>query len=415
MISTQSCTCEPLFTDGVNNSSDVLDQTMRITVEDSNGALWYKVSYRNVYTGFLLTCISADTRADGTRNRRQPHGECGSSLHMLITHGLIFIQDCKTNRVRWTIHQPKRGWYLRLRSPTFPPGASISLTPLTNNRDEHGNIAHNNRSTDPKLTFGCQTIVPTSVVSNALPDHSYPPSRTSTSSQTSISASSSRQSLHQERRPPVRKSQAITASAAEEGTHESEDIGDGLKSVETGSSTPSKPAPPRSVPMPKQPPLKWQVTHYSLQLGVPENGHLAGIHHHHPHLAHAPSHAPQTSFLSRALAPLANISHATSYHFTIQPLFIPGMGNAAAAVGRGTSSNAPSATPVPVPLPLPFVAFTDSTPVLRATPSGTLSIDVEVVRSLGVEMAFWVAVSLAFFDFLRDRDVRECLFIYISI
>lgn len=60
---------------------------MRITVEDSDGALWYKVSDGHMYTGFLLICISADTRADGTRNRRQPHGECGSSL---LTHGLKF-------------------------------------------------------------------------------------------------------------------------------------------------------------------------------------------------------------------------------------------------------------------------------------------------------------------------------------
>jgi len=151
---------------------------------------------------------------------------------------------------------------------------------------------------------------------------------------------------------------------------------------------------------PKQPlpPPKWQVTHYSLQLGIPENGQLAGIHHH-PHLTHPPSYAPQTSFLSRALAPLANISHASSHHFTIQPLFLPGVNNAAAAAMGGTGSNA-----TPIPVTVPFVAFTDSTPVLRATPSGTLSIDVEVVRSLGVEMAFWVAVSLAFFDFLRDRD-----------
>lgn len=291
---------------------------------------------------------------------------------------------------------------------------------MTNNRDEHGNTAHNNRSTDPKLTFGCQTIVPTSVVSNALPDHSYPPSRTSTSSQTSIPGSSSVQPLHQERSPPIRKPQAITESTAEESARESEDIGDGLKTVETGTSTPtapSKPARPRSVPMPKQllPPPKWQVTHYSLQLGVPENGQLAGIHHH-PHLAHAPSHAPQTSFLSRALAPLVNISHASSYHFTIQPLFLPGKSNAAAAAVGGISSNAPSGPPVPVPVP--FVAFTDNTPVLRATPSGTLSIDVEVVRSLGVEMAFWVAVSLAFFEFLRDRDVSlifRVVYFYISI
>jgi hypothetical protein len=57
------------------------------------------------------------------------------------------------------------------------------------------------------------------------------------------------------------------------------------------------------------------------------------------------------------------------------------------------------------PSPTPFIAFTDSTPLLRATPSGTLSVDVEHVRRLGVELAFWVTVSLAFWEFLREREV----------
>lgn len=63
---------------------------------------------------------------------------------------------------------------------------------------------------------------------------------------------------------------------------------------------------------------------------------------------------------------------------------------------------------------IPIVAFTDSTPILRATPSGTLSIDTEAVRVLGVETAFWVAVSLAFFEFLRDRDVSQIASLHIE-
>lgn len=37
--------------------------------------------------------------------------------------------------------------------------------------------------------------------------------------------------------------------------------------------------------------------------------------------------------------------------------------------------------------------------------AGTLSVDEEAIRSLGVEMGFWVAASLAFLEYLQDRDV----------
>lgn len=43
--------------------------------------------------------------------------------------------------------------------------------------------------------------------------------------------------------------------------------------------------------------------------------------------------------------------------------------------------------------------------MLSVTPSGTLSVDVDAVKELGVEMSFWITVSLAFLEFLRDRDV----------
>lgn len=54
---------------------------------------------------------------------------------------------------------------------------------------------------------------------------------------------------------------------------------------------------------------------------------------------------------------------------------------------------------------LPLIVFTDSTPVLSAIPSGTLTVDEQEIRALGVDMAFWIAVSLAYLDYLRDRDV----------
>jgi hypothetical protein len=34
-------------------------------------------------------------------------------------------------------------------------------------------------------------------------------------------------------------------------------------------------------------------------------------------------------------------------------------------------------------------------------------VDEQEIRVLGVEMAFWIAVSLAYLDYLHDRDVSS--------
>src|SRR5258706_16329962 len=128
------------------------------------------------------------------------------------------------------------------------------------------------------------------------------------------------------------------------------------------------------------PPLpEWQITHYILKEGEPEEGQFAHLHHHH-HLRSQPSHAPHTSLLHRAIAPITRLSNSSSNHFYIVP----------------ETASSPSLSPI---------VFTDSTPVLSAIPSGTLTVDEQEIRVLGVEMAFWIAVSLAYLDYLRDRDV----------
>ena len=346
-------------------------------------------------------------------------------------------QDAKTNQTRWTIHQPARkGWYIRLRSPLFPPGACIALTPPS----FHAKPAHSPaqpRSTsgapqgsaddrtgrgtgmsgsvnttftgagEPVLIFGCQTLVPSSISASTSTgeqgggamsnrssvDHSYPPS---TPSQT---------------RSPSSTSQQLT---------------EGTEITSAAQRTPS--SPPRQPPRPAP---RWHVTHYTLQTGIPATGVLAGTHHH-PHLIHPDQHVHQPSFLQRALAPLSYLAsssgiNTSAYNFTIQPAAAPPVASGSTSspdpkasttnpnpsetttVGGHVSAAADSSSLLPSS---PFVAFTDNTPILRATPSGTLSVDAEKVRTLGVEMTFWVAVALAFWEFLREREVR--LFFFLS-
>ena len=136
---------------------------------------------------------------------------------------------------------------------------------------------------------------------------------------------------------------------------------------------------------PPPPPLEWQITHYMLKDGKPDQGQLSHLHHH-PHLRTQPSQPPHTSLLHRALAPITRLSNSSSNHFYIVP--------------ESTSDISP-----------PLIVFTDSTPVLSAIPSGTLTVDEQEIRALGVEMAFWIAISLAYLDYLRDRDVSSLPFL----
>ncbi|KAG2005763.1 hypothetical protein CC2G_002141 [Coprinopsis cinerea AmutBmut pab1-1] len=94
-----------------------------------------------------------------------------------------------TNTICWTVHRPtnirRQGWYVRLRSPLFPPGVSIPLQPVSSTSPYY---------VDGALSFKCQT----NDVSR-LPPPRPPPSlgsrgpgdRTSLSSMTSAGSSSS--------------------------------------------------------------------------------------------------------------------------------------------------------------------------------------------------------------------------------
>lgn len=56
--------------------------------------------------------------------------------------------------------------------------------------------------------------------------------------------------------------------------------------------------------------------------------------------------------------------------------------------------------------PTPLLTFHDRTPLLTAASvTGLLVIDRAEERMLGVETSFWVAVALAYWEFLEDREV----------
>ncbi|KAG6908125.1 hypothetical protein DXG01_006094 [Tephrocybe rancida] len=71
----------------------------------------------------------------------------------------------------WTIHRPKRGWYIRIRAPSFAPGVFIPLIPVPRASLQYADAA---------LSFSSRTSLPS--IPEPEPDrpsissvHSYPP------------------------------------------------------------------------------------------------------------------------------------------------------------------------------------------------------------------------------------------------
>ncbi|KAG7442692.1 uncharacterized protein BT62DRAFT_982397 [Guyanagaster necrorhizus] len=81
-----------------------------------------------------------------------------------------------TSKICWTIHRPKRGWYIRIRSRHFPPGVFIPLAPVSPTSPHH---------VDAALSFFSRTNMPYlrepeeaftfQEGSSSLSVHSYPP------------------------------------------------------------------------------------------------------------------------------------------------------------------------------------------------------------------------------------------------
>ncbi|TFK37521.1 hypothetical protein BDQ12DRAFT_143606 [Crucibulum laeve] len=261
-----------------------------------------------------------------------------------------------TNTICWTIHRPKRGWYIRIRSPAFPPGAFILLTPVPQTSPYH---------TDGSLGFGSRTNIFTpSTPADELPSftlqsddstatvHSYPPTPP----------------------PAVVVVHPPTPAAFPE----------------------DEPQQPRKQLRKSRPPPT-QITQFILS----------------PYSTQPQVLQPSASFFSRALSVLK--SHAPSHtsSFTLSripsstPSFPPppyaaqSLSNLAAGAVQSTTSLTPEAPPLPPPL----LVFHDRTPVLTIrSVTGMIEIDKAEERLLGVDTSFWIAMALTYLEFLEERE-----------
>ncbi|KAH8112023.1 hypothetical protein DFH11DRAFT_1609311 [Phellopilus nigrolimitatus] len=283
------------------------------------------------------------------------------------------VVENATSKICWTIHRPKRGWYIRIRAPSFSPNASIPLIPVPASSPFHVEAA---------LSFSSR---------------SNPSEKRTLSPEAALSISSSA--------PPAESAK----SSMETVTSSSETI------VHSYPPTPS-PNPPAAL---TQPPSPKTIRAKLDQLSSLQKMHSPMMPEVRQFLLapHSSPHVPQsenTSLIARALSVFKNNKPSHSLSFTMCPL--PSLAT------LRSSSVAQQAPPVHVKhskhhslarlgelipsSPPPLAIFHDRTPAWNfGSTTGLLAIDTAMERELGVDRSFWVTVALAYMEFLTEREV----------
>ncbi|KAH9919030.1 uncharacterized protein B0H18DRAFT_1122727 [Fomitopsis serialis] len=279
-------------------SSDVLaDMRVNITEEGSERVIWYKASISIIYDE-------------------------------IVEH---FVEN-GTSTLLWTIHRPKRGWYIRLRTPSFPPDVFIPLLPLPQTSPYY---------LDSALTFACRNPPPFSLTISSV-----------------LNFEQSQETAEKD----ADKTQDIT-------THDVPKLG----------GYDFKPPPGRTAT--SSPPAKSPITHFVLS----------------PQSRVTPQQAERSSLFTRMFSALKTNAPAHSYTFALSPIPDPWAPSTPSAQGQYRDA-APST-------PIPLLTFFDQTPVWTVNSvSGVIEIDMKLVRSLGVETSFYIAVALTYLDFVSDRE-----------
>ncbi|TFK89059.1 hypothetical protein K466DRAFT_652310, partial [Polyporus arcularius HHB13444] len=319
----------------VVQSSDVLED-MRINVceEDTGRVVWYKERF-----------LTDDE---------------------ILEH----IVDNATSTLLWTVHRPKRGWYIRVRTPSFPPGVFIPLLPLPQTSPYHSEAA---------LSFACRTSLP-STGSSSSPQDGRPLMLTKHSTDSDVTLTEGAAPREQHSYPPTPPTgPVVVVNPPSPGSVHAK-----LDSVPL--------SPPRAARRASQPLVQSALTHFVLT----------------PHSTpHVPESTQPTSIFAKLMAVIKNNAPSHSYSFTLSP--IPGP--AAAAASPTTSSptldthTLVGQTGVNPLTPTPLLTFHDRTPVWTARcSSGLIEMDEGQCRVLGVEPAFYVAVALTYLEFLEERE-----------
>lgn len=259
----------------------------------------------------------------------------------------------------WEIHRPLRGWYIRLRSPRFPRNVFISLVPVPPSSPYHSPGA---------LKFSCAT--------NVAPG-SHPQS------------------------PPTKPSSSPRLPGV--SSHTSTDSDVTLTDEPRGQFSPTHtyppaPTPPRTVVPPPSP----GAVHEKLDhLAHPRVVVSQFIFLPHTRGAATPASPASEGLFSRALRTLKNNTPASANSFTLSPLPDGPPPTSADNHHHHHHHHSPAAYGL-----APLLTFEDTTPVFSVGSStGAFEIHIDDIGKLGLDLGFWIAVALAYSEFVGDREV----------
>ncbi|KIY67005.1 hypothetical protein CYLTODRAFT_422947 [Cylindrobasidium torrendii FP15055 ss-10] len=307
-----------------------------------------------------------------------------------------------TRTVVWTIHRPTRGWYLRIRAPAFPSGAFVDLVPpralplhipgdvprptsLRGGRRPGGSMgragreAWNDVEREARRAAGAGAEGSLEMrVRTRMPAPSRPPSMGSTASgSTELGSDDS----HGEQLGAVCSfilAPHISEESAAPPAHRRQSSGWGLGVVWNTIS--------RLLP-------KADNSFALRRVGAAQNkfgqahDDTEGV-----QLEDGSGDTSLTDGLSRRLGPV-HLPPSTS------TLNLPSTATLNLSAGSYPSSLVGGPPPA-------LLTFTDTTPVfsLQHGRFGLIEISKDEERVVGVETSFWVAVALAYADFLTERE-----------
>ena len=118
------------------SSNDVIADELKVNVTDeSNGrVMWCKdrgLGENEILSGVYVCMVTRSISA----------GRDETTFEQEMSQ--------KASMLRWVIHRPTRGWYIRLRAPSFPPESYIALTTCKPSQ-EHA---------DGALEFACRSNI----------------------------------------------------------------------------------------------------------------------------------------------------------------------------------------------------------------------------------------------------------------
>ncbi|KAN0080093.1 hypothetical protein V8E55_009659 [Tylopilus felleus] len=311
-------THNPNLTRYVVQSSDVIsDLRVNVLEENSTRVIWYKERFL--------------------------------SDQEIIEH----IVHNQTSTICWIVHRPKKGWYIRIRSPTFPPGVFIPLLPVPRSSPNF---------TDAALSFSCRTNV-----------YPSPPAFLAADSHKSSTDSLASDSTAVHSYPPTPPSAPVVTTPPSPPPIDAK--------LDAVGSLPNIPKAPKAVPT--------RITQFLL---APHSS---------PHVP-APEPGEQRSLFTRALGLFQNHKPSHSSSFTLCALDRPGYPTQVA----GPSSQPRQRLSQLIPkIPTPLLTFHDRTPMFAVgSVTGLLEIDRAEERILGVDTSFWIAVALTYLGFLEERE-----------